>query len=625
MCGIAGFVGLDDKSLLRKMCNIMKYRGPNDAGYYTDKGIALGSRRLSIIDIAGGRQPIHNEDESIWVIFNGEIYNFRELRDFCESKGHKFYTNTDTEVIVHLYEILGDSLCKLLRGMFAFALWDSNKQKLLLARDMVGEKPLYYTLQNDTLFFASEIKCLLQNEEFRRKINFHALYNYLSLRYVPTQETIFSEIKKLPPGHILVHNKNKIAIKKYWDFDLENGGYHTENFYLERLERLLKESVKVRLISDVPLGVFLSGGIDSSLITGLMSQMLEEPVKTFSVGFNQPDDELNYAKMVSNRFDTEHYEFVVDPKQVNLLPKLIWHLDEPLADATIIPTYLISELAKKHATVVLVGEGSDELFSSYVHEKMMILMERYKSVLPAFTKLFPLLPVSILNKFFEYPSSMGIKGKENLIKILLSKDLSKRYSTFVSTFNEDEKEILFQKYFKQKSLPVEHIFKKYFDTRTNLANKMLLADLETWLPNYILLRLDKMTMANSIEGRAPFLDHKLIEFSFKLPMKLKLNGVTDKYILRKLATKFLPKKIAERKKRTFITPMHLWGEKELLELSEQLLFGNGFFNKNYITELLNRYKTSKLIVGRQLWTLITFVLWHKIFIENKKPNKEILE
>ncbi len=613
MCGIFGTAGFSDKALLRKMGRLIRYRGPDDDGYFTDAGIGLGMRRLSIIDVKGGKQPVHNEARDIWCIFNGEVYNYRELRTELEKKGHKFYTSSDTECIVHAYEEYGIRFPEKLNGMFAIALWDSKKKILILARDRLGKKPLYYTMLGRNLLFASEMKALLLHDGVKRSVNRKVLYNYLSLRYCPGNETMLSGIYKLPPGCVMVYSRGKPSIRKYWDIEFRGEKSEKRNFYLESLKSLLQDSVRKRLISEVPLGVYLSGGLDSTAIVALMKESAPE-IKTFSIGFGLESDETGYARLASEFYGTNHREFVVEGTDLKkLLPKLVWHLDEPLADITNIPTYLISQLARKHVTVVLTGEGSDELFSGYAHEKAMLATQKMKGVM--FSKRLASgavrrLPLSVLNRFFEYPASMGDKGRERLAEYVRNVgNEPAMYSSLVSAFNDDEKKGLC----KFAGRPAESLFSPFFSAGTNLPNRMLLIDANIWLPNYILPRLDRMTMANSVEGRAPFLDYRLVEFASRLPPSLRTG---DKYVLRRALRGMLPPQIAKRKKRTFITPVHFWGERQLLDMCG-ILGESEFFRKSFIEKMLGDYRNSKLIRERQLWTLITFELWHRTFIESR--------
>ena len=367
MCGIAGIVGIESKEVIKSMCDVIRHRGPDDCGYYIDKNISLGHRRLSIIDLKTGKQPIHNEDETIWIVYNGEVYNFQELRKDLKEKGHKFYTETDTETLVHAYEEYGDSFVRHLRGMFSFALWDSKKRRLILASDRIRIKPLYYSFQDDVLILASEIKCLLRSGYLKPEMNRKALFRFMMLRYIPGDMTIIKGVNKLPPGHMLVYEKGKISTRGYWDLNIIEDNKEPITFHLDGLRDQLSDSIRLRLISDVPLGAFLSGGIDSSIIVGIMSQFMEEPVRTFSVGFDIEEySELKYARIVAEHFDTDHNEIIITPEKfIKKLPEIVWYMDEPIGDPTIIPTYFVSELARKKVKVVLSGEGGDEMFAGY--------------------------------------------------------------------------------------------------------------------------------------------------------------------------------------------------------------------------------------------------------------------
>jgi len=633
LCGIAGFVGMTDKKLLSRMCNVIEHRGPDDSGVFVDYNVCLGNRRLSIIDIAGGHQPIHNEDESVWVIFNGEIYNFLNLKEQLESEGHRFYTQSDTEVIVHLYEEFGDSFVKKLRGMFAIAIFDKKNRKLILARDRVGKKPLYYALHNNVLLFASEIKSMLQYEEIERKINYEALKYFLTFRYVPGPITMFEGIKKLQPGHILIFKNGKIEISKYWDISFTQILDEPEEHIIKKLTELIKESVRIRLISEVPLGAYLSGGTDSSTIVSMMSSFMDEPVKTFSVGFgDERFDELKYSKIVAEEFGTDHHEFIVDPSNVEVLPKIAWHFDEPIADPAAIPTYLLSELAKKYVTVVLTGEGGDEIFAGYEHYKMILNVEKYSKVVPNFfvKRVIPtairIAPRKFLDIFFRYSSALGDKAIERANRFLSSSNLEDAYLSIVSIFDEQEKEqILSKEGGRQIKVDISNFIREYFEKikNANTLNKLLLFEFKVPLPDNLLMKVDKMTMASSIEARSPLLDSELVDFTSKVPASMKIRGSTEKYILRKVMEKFLPKSIVKRKKQRFFVPLDIWFEGELGEVSKQMLSNSKFFSQEYIQRMFSNYEKSKLYYSRQLWNLLTFELWSKIFIEPDKVESHM--
>jgi asparagine synthase (glutamine-hydrolysing) len=599
MCGICGIVGFEDKNLLKKMCDVISHRGPDDSGMYLNTNIALGHRRLSIIDLKSGHQPIHNEDESIWIIYNGEVYNYLELRKDLEKQGHKFYTSSDTEVAVHLYEEFGDFCVKRLRGMFAFAIWDSNKEKLLLARDRIGIKPLYYTIHDGNFLFSSEIKSILQYEELKRGLNYTSLHHFFTYRVSTDSETIIKDIKKLLPGHILIFMNRKIKINQYWSLNIDPLSGKAEKYFFKRFQELLEESVRMRLMSDVPLGAYLSGGVDSSSVVSLMSSLVDDPIKTISVGFGEPTDELEHAQLVADHFGTDHHELMVQYDNVpKLLPKIIWHMDEPVADPAIVPTYLMSELAKKHVTVILTGEGADELFAGYPKHKIM-------------SPYLKFIPESIRRKIYSYfPPSMVFTEKEK--RELYSDRL------LYNTKGEKSTEEYDKRYFKNTNMH-------------GLLNQALEYEIKFWLPNYLLMKVDKMTMAHAVEARVPFLDHKLVEFSGTLPSNLKLRGLTGKYILRKSMSNILPNTIVKRKKHAFQVPLAKWFKGELKEVALQILSdfslpNTDYFDRVYIQNIFKKYEESrnplnKLRYCHQLWVLLVFALWHQIYIKNYRSYK----
>jgi asparagine synthase (glutamine-hydrolysing) len=601
-------------------------------------------RRLSIIDLSTGKQPIYNEDGTVCVVYNGEIYNYKALRQELEKKGHRFSTNTDTEVIVHGYEEYGDDGVKRLNGMFGIALWDSPEKKLLLAVDRLGIKPLYYTSIGSRLLFGSEIKAILQYDEVKRQVDRKALLDYLTFRYTPSEQTIFEGIKKLPPGHILVLKDKKHRIKKYWDIDIAVETQESEDVYAEGITSLLKESVNMQMMSDVPLGIYLSGGLDSSVVTAFMRSFTDAKIKTFSVGFDAPEpfNESRYAKMVAEHYGAEHHELVVKPDSMRLIPEVLWHLDDIDNDPTMIAQYLLSAFAKKHVTVVLTGEGADELFGGYDEFKMMVLAERYKSMVPrpllqGVAKAAGTVPGVILNKFFHFASSLGEKGKERLVQFTKSlNDHEKSYMLLTSFFSDLEKMELYAPKLHASECQLadyrKHL-KPYFQdiSKENLLNKLIYLDMKRRLPYHLLHKVDKMTMAHSIEGRVPFLDHRLVEYSFRIPTSLKLKGTTQKYILRKAAGNLLPKSILKRKKHPFVAPISVWfrqGLKDMTELvlSKSSLCQGKLFRKEYLKKIITDYDKSPLYYGRQLWAVISFDVWHKIYIENgnmKNPELDL--
>ena len=616
MCGISGFIGDFAESNLEKMNSIMVHRGPDDSGTYFKHNVGLAHRRLSIIDIEGGHQPMSNEDNTIWIVFNGEIYNFQDLHR-KHLGNHKLRTRSDTEVILHLYEEYGENCIEHLRGMFAFAIWDENRRKLLIARDRFGIKPLYYANTPKGFIFASELKALLETETIPRKIDNDALNSYLAFRYVPGSRTMIAGVSKLEPAHYLIYQNKKLSIRQYWDLDFHKDRNKDEDYYSRNLTELLKESIEMRLISEVPLGAYLSGGLDSSFMVGLMSQVATEPVKTFTAGFDGGwHDESSYADLVADVFHTDHRLLKTKPDALGVLKKVIWHLDEPLADAATIPTFLLSELTKKYVTVILSGEGADELLAGYDKYKYMFYAEKYS---PAFC--------SPMFLFFSNIFQKNIKV-QRAFNLLSAKDRNlATYLDFVSVFSNQEKQLLLGAKLnglKQRHGEPEKIINKYlFDDPKggDFLDRLMYLDIRTWLPNDVLLKNDKMTMAHSLEARVPFLDHKLAEFLITIPNKFKLKGLVEKHILRKAMKGLIPDRIINRKKHGFTVPIAEWMQNGLKEyvtnlLSRERINSMGFWNFEYIEKLMEQNLNNEFY-KRQLWTIVTFEIWHKIFIEQE--------
>ena len=629
MCGICGWIGNKiDEKVIKKMMGALSHRGPDDEGYYkweVGSGkweVGLGHRRLSIIDLETGKQPIHNEDKSIWIVFNGEIYNFLELREELREKGHQFYTNSDTEVIVHLYEDLGQDCVRKLNGMFAFGLWDQREERLLLVRDRLGIKPLHYAEVDGQLVFASEIKALLKHPAVKREIDLLSLSKYLTFEYVPAPNTIFKGIRKLLPGHLLIWEKGRIATKQYWklSFSTEHGARSTEQI-IERLLELLKASVKRQLISDVPLGAFLSGGIDSSSIAAFMSELVPGQVKTFCIGFEDSSfDESNYAAEVARCLGCEHHQEILSPKKaLDLVPKIADILDEPFGDASIIPTYLLSEFTRKHVKVSLSGDGGDELFAGYPTYQAHRIAEFYLR-LPQFIQrgiagLARRLPVSTANISLDFKAKRFVSGLGFPPEI--------RNYIWLGSFAPGEKENLFLSEVNEK-LNQEDPFQEVREQlkgcdATNLLEKMLCLDMRFYLADDMLVKIDRASMANSLEGRVPFLDHTLVEFIAALPANLKLRGLTTKYILKKAMKKRLPKGIANRPKKGFGIPVARWIKGELKELvldmfSPTKIKREGFFCPQYIDRLLTDHFKGRKDNRKLIWTLLVFELWHQKYM-----------
>jgi len=600
------------------MCRVIKHRGPNDEGIFLDDYTGLGMRRLSIIDLETGHQPIHNEDESIWIVFNGEIYNYRELRQFLERKNHRFYTLSDTEVIIHLYEEFGNDCVTLLNGMFAFAIWDLNKKKLLLARDRIGIKPLHYIVLNNKLIFGSEIKSILQDANVKREVNLKALHHFLAFEYVPAPITMFKGIKKLLPGHILVCEKGNVSVRKYWYLEFSDRNEQSVAYYSDKIYELLKKSVERRLISDVPLGAFLSGGIDSSSIVGLMTELMDQSVKTFSIGFEEESyNELEYARIVAEHFETEHYEEIITPDAVNLVNRIIGYLDEPFADVSVFPTYLVSELARKHVTVVLSGDGGDEQFAGYDWYVASKLDMHYRKA----PRVFRAGVAKVVQKL---PPSSQKKGFVNMLQRFTegsSLPVDGRHVRWQYFITDEERECLYTNNLDDEThnLHSFDIINNYYSINhvNDKLSREQYVDIKMYLPDDILVKVDRMSMANSLEARVPFLDHEFVEFSATIPSNLKLHGLTTKYILKKTMSRLLPKEIIHRKKQGFSIPMKNWLRDELMNmmlevLSKELIEEKGYFNYEQVNKLIQQHIEGKRNNAHKLWALMTFGLWHEL-------------
>jgi len=613
------------EDMIRRMCTTMRHRGPDDEGIYIKKNIycvALGHRRLSIIDLSSsGHQPMANEDESIWLVLNGEIYNYKELRVELEAKGHRFKSLSDTETAIHLYEEHGENFIQYLRGMFALAIWDNQNEVLILARDRVGKKPLLYYQQNNIFAFASEFNSLLASGVVKKDINRKAIDYYLTFGYIPAPLSIYKDIFKLQPGHMLVLGKNGAEIKRYWQLNYTPKLRIPEEEASQEVLRLLKEAIKIRLYSDVPLGAFLSGGIDSSMVVALMSQYSNKKVKTFSVGFEEKDySELAYAKKVSDRYNTEHHEFIVRPNTLSILPTLVEHYGEPYADSSCVPSYYVAQQTKQYVTVALNGDGGDELFAGYERYRAMLLVEFYR-------RFPPLVKRSIYTLASLLPDSINSKNKLRQIKrffATINFSYQERYVRWVGIFNEDmRKEIYSQDYSKEVSLRDYLKFvEPFFNTAggTGLLDSLLNVDTNTYLPGDLLAKMDIVTMANSLEARSPFLDHKLMEFVARLPQKYKIRHLVKKYILKKIAADYIPRENIVRKKMGFGLPVCEWFRGDLKDyLSDTLLskkcLKRGYFKPEVIREIVHAHVNYKKDYTYQLWALLMLELWHNRFID----------
>ena len=626
MCGICGVIHLAGKPvtqrLLKAMNDTLLHRGPDGEGYYIDGHVGLAMRRLSIIDVAGSDQPLYNEDESVALVFNGEIYNFQDLRDNLSKKGHRFRTDGDGEMVAHLYEEYGADCFQHLRGMYAIALWDKREKRLLLARDRMGQKPLYYYKDDQVLVFASEIKAILAHPDVPRISAFEQLgehhswltARYLAYGYLPHTETFFKNIYGLMPAQYLVYQNSSIDTHTYWH---ETGMARSDNSasveqYLPQLREQLEESVKLRLISDVPLGAFLSGGLDSSLIVALMRKHSNSAVKTFSIGFEGDDsfDETPYANEVAQYLETDHTAFRVKPDAMDLLSDLVWHHDQPFADSSAIPTYLVSKLTREHVTVALTGDGGDELFAGY---------ERFYAA-----KLFQQLGMiprplwkGLANLIDLYPEGTGYYDKikrAGRFARAASQPLFEAYFDLVRPFSDDliheitgrsDKAVLFDDLMKIK--------------RESRVGAIVELNMQNYLPDDLLIKADRCSMQASLEARAPFLDHKLVEYSATIPFNLKLKGSTTKYILKEAARGLLPDHIIERKKHGFGVPLGAWLRKDIQPVRDILLSQKarerGLLNMGVVERLINEHADGRRDHNRQLWTLLTLESWQKQFID----------
>jgi asparagine synthase (glutamine-hydrolysing) len=626
MCGITGVVRNDggdvDRGLIGRMCEAIRHRGPDEDGFYHAPGVGMGMRRLSIIDLKSGQQPIHNQDKTAWIIFNGEIYNYLDLRADLEKLGHTFYTNSDTEAVIHAYDRYGADCPKYLRGMFAFAIWDERTQELFLARDRVGKKPLLYTTANGQFVFGSEFTALLQHPGVNKEIDFGALDYYLSFMCVPAPHTAYREIKKLEPGHSLRYRKGEIKIERYWLPDFSKKLNISEQEAGERAIEVLREAVKVRLMSEVPLGAFLSGGIDSSAVVALMSQELSEPVKTFSIGFEEQDfSELHHARRVAEHVGADHHEFVVRPDVLEILPTLVEHYGEPFASPSAIPTYYVARETRKHVTVALNGDGGDECFAGYERYAAMQLAERYRH-LPKFVREQAVEPLAAL-----LPSSELRRSRvRDLKRFLDSAALPplERYLRWMSIFDTKLKSEIYSPGFRQRlgNHSATDVLEPWFAKAngSGMIDKLLLTDTLTYLPNELLAKVDIATMAVSLEARSPFLDHHVIEFAASLPENLKLRGLTTKYILKQVLKKLLPSENLNRRKMGFGVPIGAWFRGKFQSLLHDTLLAEKFLNRGLfdpqaVRALIDTHTRGERDYGPQLYVLLMLELWYNRFID----------
>ncbi len=617
MCGIYGICGLNrdikiDRGTVSRMGDFLAHRGPDAEGIFMDDFVALGHRRLSIIDLSSSaNQPMSDEERSVWIVFNGEIYNFLEEKERLLKKGYSFRTKSDTEVIINLYKERGIKLLERLRGMFAFCIYDAKKKLLFLARDRVGKKPLYYTFQNGIFAFASEPKAFLKLPFFKVEPDFEGLSYYMALGYVPSPKTAFKEVKKLPPASFLVVSESGVGEPvKFWDLSHEEKENRSEEEWCEIIRESLKESVKLRLISDVPLGVFLSGGVDSSAVVAFMSE-LSSSVKTYSVGFTWKDyDERNYAKIVAQRFSTDHHEFVVEPKLEEALPWIIKHYDEPFGDSSAIPSLYISKVARESVTVILNGDGGDENFGGYERYRGVAIAERMLSF-PGSGML------AVMGKLLPLPKRRGFLRKvRKFFELASEKNTFGFYYGTISQFKKNDFLNVIGSLWEHRDYPAERYIKSLYDRFSSLSgvDKLLAVEVRSYLPEDLLVKMDRATMAFSLEGRSPLLDHVFMEKMAKIPSDLKLKRLEGKYIFKKALRKILPEEVLNREKMGFGVPLEHWFRNELREFLRENLYGGVLVKEKVldpkgVRDMVESHVKGKSNEHYRIWLLLVLEYW----------------
>jgi asparagine synthase (glutamine-hydrolysing) len=632
MCGITGYInpaGVTDSDI-DVMNNAVKHRGPDDSGIFTKNSVGLGQRRLSIIDLGNGHQPMSNGDGTVWITFNGEIYNYQEIKDKLVNK-YNFKTNSDTEVIIHLYEEKGEECLQDLRGMFAFAIYDFRKNKLFIARDHMGQKPLYYWHSGNSFAFASEIKAILALKPELKKMDINALYEYLTIRIITPPRSMFKEIKKLPPAHYLIFQNGKVNIQRYWSLNYEPKIEGDFNFVLDRLDEQIKETVKYHLVSDVPVGAFLSGGVDSSLVVAMMSNLINGKFKTFSGDVPYKNfSEVTYARMVAEKYHTQSYELKFVPSLIKTLPKILWHLDEP-SDSLSIAMYYISELASKEVKVVLGGDGGDELFGGYDRYYGNVYASYYAMIPKVLRKTVLKKALDLMPEGFWYQSA---SHKLKWIHQISFYNGGERYSKSLSYFyfsNGYGDKLYTKNFLNEVALfDPEASIKNYFDSDNakELIDKMLHSDSMIRMPDHPVMILDRMTMAHGLESRAPLLDHKLEEFCASIPPQYKVKGKKRRYIQIELAKKYLPIEVIERKKQGFASPITYLLQDEYRLLFKNFLKNSRLVEENYleapiINKLLEEHLDKKADHGQRLWLLFNAEIWYRMYIDGlSKENFE---
>jgi asparagine synthase (glutamine-hydrolysing) len=624
MCGIAGIASIVDAALpapavIEQMCRMITHRGPDDQGVLRTPRAHIGMRRLSIIDVGGGHQPIHNEDETVWIVFNGEIYNFASLRRELEALGHRFYTNSDTECIVHAYEQFGDDCFSRLRGMFAIALLDRRRDRLVLARDRVGKKPLYYTITDDGLLaFGSELKCLLAVPSFRPSVEPEAIHDYFALGYVPAPASIFAGVRKLLPAHYLVLENGRVSTARYWNLQFAPKWNQPESELTAQLLQHLEDAVRVRLVSDVPFGAFLSGGIDSSVVAALMARTLSSPVRTFTIGFREDAfNEMPDARLVARHIGADHHELVVDADAASLLQHLVWHFDEPFGDSSAIPTFLVSRLAAGHVKMVLSGDGGDEFYGGYTRYRKFMHLRRIARGSAG-------LAARIARSAGRGMRGLGIAGGERVARIgaRLGQPFPDNYLSGVAVATQNDLQTLLVP--ELAGCDPYRSVRSHFE-RPEIDEEMervIAGDVATYLSDDILTKVDRMTMANSIESRAPLLDQELVAFTCRLPLSLKIRRGVGKYLLRKAAQQLLPAACLQKRKQGFAIPLDSWFRSELKTLlmdtiADRRFRQRGICNMAGVHRLLNEHLGGTHNHGELLWQLLTYEMWARRFLDGQ--------
>lgn len=634
MCGICGVISRNGEwpvreALLRHMNDTMEHRGPDDAGHYLDEQAGLAMRRLSIIDLSTGHQPISNEDGTVWIVFNGEIYNHQEIRRRLEAKGHVFATNSDTEAIVHGYEEYGDDVVNHLNGMFGFAIWDTRRRRLLVARDRLGIKPMYYYASHERLIFGSELKAIIAHPGVPRDIDFQALDQFLTLEYIPSPRSIFKDIHKLPPGHRLIMEEGREPhVEQYWNVALQPD-LKSDAEYIEALTELIRDAVKIRLMADVPLGAFLSGGIDSSTVVSFMSELMAMPVKTFSIGFGDPTyNELPYARMVAEAYGTQHYEEFLEADINEMALRLVSQFDEPFGDFSIFPTFLVSEVARRFVTVSLSGDGGDEIFGGYDTYVAQGIDQQYYGRLPrwlrqqALPRMMDLIPPQPAKKGLINKAKRFIEGGalpeawQHTRWMMFMHDHDKRHlyrPDVRAALNGDTPGALIERYFQQAA-------------RADKLTQQQYVDVKTYLVDDILVKVDRMSMATSLEARVPLLDHRVVEFALNLPPHLKLDGDKTKVILRRIMADRLPDAVLNKPKEGFSIPLKHWLRGELRPLMHDLLSPDtvrrrGYFDPETVTRWVSEHHAREANHSHRLWALMVFELWHRQVMDVRTPTE----